>query len=199
MAQSRLTRRTFDCNLLQGLDVPTYGPVLGTLNPTQRINTAKVVAKKTYEMPVMSAKLRRLAATIDQIYAHREGSQAGASETLLHPAVSLAGAWQDQGFHEDGFVSGFKVAERLGAKPPFELVESDRPVEPPSTWDRVIVYLFTALRWIAVLWRTFFERVGNTVRAASRSTVLSKERWEAGQERRLRRWSNSSVIKEKEA
>lgn len=149
-------------------------------------------------MPVMSAKLRRLAGTINEINTAREKSQAGPTSSLLHPSVSIAGAWQDQGFHEDGFVSGFKAAQRLGAQPPFELVDSHRPVEPPSMWDRVVVLVFEFIRWIGLMWVSLTSLVISWVQAM-RSVVSMSGRWEAGRARRLRRWRNSSVIKEKEA
>jgi hypothetical protein len=34
------------------------------------------------------------------------------------------GAWTLYGFHEDGFTSGIRTAERLGAKIPFEIVDA---------------------------------------------------------------------------
>jgi hypothetical protein len=38
--------------------------------------------------------------------------------------VSFIGAWTLYGFHEDGFTSGIRAAERLGAKIPFEIVDA---------------------------------------------------------------------------
>jgi len=38
--------------------------------------------------------------------------------------VSFVGAWTLYGFHEDGFTSGIRAAERLGAKVPFEIVDA---------------------------------------------------------------------------
>jgi hypothetical protein len=38
--------------------------------------------------------------------------------------VSFVGAWTLFGFHEDGFTSGIRAAERLGAKIPFEIVDA---------------------------------------------------------------------------
>lgn len=37
--------------------------------------------------------------------------------------ISFIGAWTLYGFHEDGFTSGIRAAERLGAKIPFEIVD----------------------------------------------------------------------------
>ena len=38
--------------------------------------------------------------------------------------VSFVGAWTLFGFHEDGFTSGIRAAEKLGAKIPFEIVDA---------------------------------------------------------------------------
>jgi hypothetical protein len=38
--------------------------------------------------------------------------------------VSFVGAWTLYGFHEDGFTSGIRAAERLGAKIPFEIIDA---------------------------------------------------------------------------
>jgi hypothetical protein len=38
--------------------------------------------------------------------------------------VSFVGAWTLYGFHEDGFTSGIKAAEGLGAKIPFDIVDA---------------------------------------------------------------------------
>ena len=38
--------------------------------------------------------------------------------------VSFVGAWTLYGFHEDGFTSGIRAAERIGAKIPFDIVDA---------------------------------------------------------------------------
>ena len=38
--------------------------------------------------------------------------------------LSFVGAWTLYGFHEDGFTSGIRAAERLGAKIPFEIIDA---------------------------------------------------------------------------
>lgn len=51
-----------------------------------------------------------------------------AAQNRLHEInseqVSFIGAWTLYGFHEDGFTSGIRVAEKLGAKIPFEIVDA---------------------------------------------------------------------------
>lgn len=43
---------------------------------------------------------------------------------IITDKVSFVGAWTLYGFHEDGFTSGIRAAERLGAKIPFEIVDA---------------------------------------------------------------------------
>jgi hypothetical protein len=38
--------------------------------------------------------------------------------------VSFVGAWTLYGFHEDGFTSGIRAAERLGAKIAFDIIDA---------------------------------------------------------------------------
>jgi hypothetical protein len=38
--------------------------------------------------------------------------------------VSFVGAWTLYGFHEDGFTSGIRAAENLGAKIPFDIIDA---------------------------------------------------------------------------
>ena len=42
----------------------------------------------------------------------------------------FCGAWTNYGFHEDGLTSGLRVAQALGAKSPFPIVDAThiRPV-----------------------------------------------------------------------
>ena len=51
-----------------------------------------------------------------------------AAQNRLHEInseqVSFIGAWTLYGFHEDGFTSGIRAAEKLGAKIPFEIVDA---------------------------------------------------------------------------
>ena len=42
--------------------------------------------------------------------------------------ISFAGAYLRFGFHEDGFTSGIRVAERLGASLPFQILDPDREI-----------------------------------------------------------------------
>ncbi|MGO4550737.1 NAD(P)/FAD-dependent oxidoreductase [Lysobacter sp. 2RAF19] len=86
-------------NLLQGLPVTT--PVVVTLNRSESIDPACVLARRTYRHPV-----------------HTQGAVAAQSRKDEVQGVRgtwFAGAYWGWGFHEDGMRSGVDVAERLGA------------------------------------------------------------------------------------
>lgn len=70
--------------------------------------------------------------------------------------MSFVGAWTLFGFHEDGFTSGIRVAEKLGAKIPFEIVDAryirgkqKRWVDGRrDRWDEIVRILLIAIQWI---------------------------------------------------
>lgn len=70
--------------------------------------------------------------------------------------VSFVGAWTLYGFHEDGFTSGIRAAERLGAKLPFEIVDARyirgkriRSINSNSgKWDKICRMIVNTLQWI---------------------------------------------------
>ncbi len=80
---------TYHMNILQQLDLPV--PLLVTLNRTEAIDPAKVLARMSYEHPLFTP--RSVAAQAR----HREVN--GALRTYY------CGAWWRNGFHEDGVVS----------------------------------------------------------------------------------------------
>jgi hypothetical protein len=73
--------------------------------------------------------------------------------------VSFVGAWTLYGFHEDGFTSGIRAAERLGAKIPFEIVDARyirgkrvRAINSKrSRWEMVCRMILNALQWIIMV------------------------------------------------
>lgn len=99
---------TYWMNLLQ--HIPSlYGMVLVTLNPLHPPKSAQ--GSWTYHHPLYNAAAIRSQKLLPRIQNMR--------------GISYAGAWTKYGFHEDGFSSGLKVAaEHLGAKLPFEFVDS---------------------------------------------------------------------------
>lgn len=83
--------------------------VLVTLNPLHPPKAAQ--GSWTYHHPLYNAAAIRSQKLLPRIQNTR--------------GISYAGAWTKYGFHEDGFSSGLKVAaEHLGAKLPFEFVDS---------------------------------------------------------------------------
>jgi predicted NAD/FAD-binding protein len=97
---------TYHMNILQQLDSPV--PLLVTLNRTDAIDPALVLARMSYEHPLF---------TQDSIAAqarHRELN--GASGTYF------CGAWWGNGFHEDGVVSAEKAVAH------FEQDHAKRPL-----------------------------------------------------------------------
>lgn len=90
---------TYDMNILQGFDAPQTFCV--TLNATDAIDPNKILGRYNYSHPVFS--LASLAA------AQRWQEINGVNKTWF------CGAYWANGFHEDGVVSGIKVAKALGA------------------------------------------------------------------------------------
>ncbi|MCU1458110.1 MAG: Amine oxidase [Actinomycetia bacterium] len=88
---------SYHMNRLQRLDEPTDYVV--TLNGSERIADAEVVARMTYRHPVYTT--RSVAA--------QEGMPA-----LNTDRLAFAGAYQGWGFHEDGCASGVRAAASLG-------------------------------------------------------------------------------------
>ncbi len=89
---------TYDLSRLQGLATPK--PLLLTLNRTDAVDPARVIAEMRYDHPVYDAAALRAQRR------HREVSGV--------EGVSFAGAYWGYGFHEDGARSALVVCETLG-------------------------------------------------------------------------------------
>jgi predicted NAD/FAD-binding protein len=90
---------TYHMNQLQGLDAPE--PLCVTLNERERIDPAKVLRTISYEHPVFLPERAVAHVLFDTINHTRR--------------TSFCGAYWGFGFHEDGVVSGLRVAKRFGA------------------------------------------------------------------------------------
>ncbi|MFF4102817.1 NAD(P)/FAD-dependent oxidoreductase [Streptomyces sp. NPDC001903] len=88
---------SYDLNRLQRL--PGHEPHIVTLNPGDRIDEAKVLARMTYEHPLYTA---------ESVAAQR------LLPTLNDGVTAYAGAYHGWGFHEDGCRSGAEAARSLG-------------------------------------------------------------------------------------
>jgi len=97
-APGRVTM-TYDLTRLQAL--PTQSRLLLTLNREEVPDPATVLRTFSYEHPVLDS-----AAVVAQ---GRHGEISG------HDGISYCGAYWGAGFHEDGFQSGLRVCQRLGA------------------------------------------------------------------------------------
>ncbi|MDQ2761880.1 MAG: FAD-dependent oxidoreductase [Actinomycetota bacterium] len=94
------TTVTYHMNRLQSLRSAHEFCV--TLNRTDEINPEKVIRKIPYAHPVYNAAAVRAQARFDEISARNH--------------THFCGAYWGWGFHEDGVVSGLRVAERLGGR-----------------------------------------------------------------------------------
>ncbi len=95
---------TYQMNLLQGFtDAPCQ--FLVTLNRTDHIDPAKIIRRVPYEHP--------------QYGPTALSAQARWSEISGLNRTSYCGAYWRYGFHEDGLISGMRVAAQFGCLPPW--------------------------------------------------------------------------------
>ena len=87
-------------NLLQSLDAPE--PFIVTLNRTQDIDPAKVIARMDYAHPLQDHA---------SVAAQRRRAEVNGVDRIWY-----AGAYWGYGFHEDGLRSGVDVARALGVQ-----------------------------------------------------------------------------------
>jgi predicted NAD/FAD-binding protein len=95
-----MTTVTYHMNRLQGLRAERELCV--TLNRTEAIDPAKIIRTIPYAHPVYTAA--------------GEAAQACHGEISGTNRTHYCGAYWKWGFHEDGVVSGLRVAERFGAR-----------------------------------------------------------------------------------
>jgi predicted NAD/FAD-binding protein len=100
---------TYWMNRLQPF-MPQKDNIFVTLNPLHEPRKGLSLGEFHYEHPVYTA---------DTILSQKElPSIQGKANTWF------AGAWTNFGFHEDGLTSGLKVAQGIGAKIPFPIVDA---------------------------------------------------------------------------
>ena len=90
---------TYNMNILQGLDAPVTFCV--TLNQDERIDETAVIARLTYHHPILNQAA--------------VAAQSRWSEVSGPRRTWYAGAYWRYGFHEDGVVSGLRVARAIEA------------------------------------------------------------------------------------
>lgn len=86
-------------NALQHISEQEHGPTLVTLNPPFDPDPTTVVARFSYEHPIMNADSVRAQHDMPSIQNLR--------------GIAYAGAWMKYGFHEDGFTAGLRAALSL--------------------------------------------------------------------------------------
>ena len=139
---------TYNMNILQHLD-PSLD-VLVTLNPPTPPAPHLTHLVQTYHHPIYNAAAIRSQKLLPRIQGKR--------------GVYYAGAWTKYGFHEDGFSSGLRCAMELGAKLPFEFVDStfSRGRRPTLTWQdyavRALISVVQCFIWVLDGLLRFFER-----------------------------------------
>jgi len=100
---------TYWMNRLQPF-IGTKKDIFVTMNPLIPVKKETIIAEYNYEHP---------AYTLNTIQSQKELPQIQGKNKLW-----FAGAWTNFGFHEDGLTSGLRVAELMGAKCPFPVVDS---------------------------------------------------------------------------
>ncbi len=106
---------TYWMNRLQNLATET--DVLVTLNPLQAPDPAKVIRRQSYDHPIFDQ---------DAIAA-----QAALQDIQGVDRIWYCGSYHGYGFHEDAFGSAVRVAEQLGAPPPWSGQTEGSPVDIP--------------------------------------------------------------------
>lgn len=90
---------TYDLTRLMRLPSPAGERILVTLNGSDRIDKATVIAEMTYEHPLFDS---------GAVAAQHELAACG------DDTIAFAGAYHGWGFHEDGALSGLRAAQRIG-------------------------------------------------------------------------------------
>ncbi|PVH84876.1 FAD/NAD(P)-binding domain-containing protein [Cadophora sp. DSE1049] len=101
---------TYNMNILQHIPESKLGHVLVTMNPLHPPDPALTQGNFVYSHPLYTTEAIQAQKRLPQIHNKR--------------GISFAGAWTNYGFHEDGFNSGLRAAQGLGAKLPFDFVDS---------------------------------------------------------------------------
>ena len=89
---------TYYLNALQQLETDEHWCV--TLNRSDEIDPARIVARSTFDHPLYTVESLRAQRELPRLSGHRR--------------THYAGAYHGNGFHEDGFASGVRVAAALG-------------------------------------------------------------------------------------
>ncbi|CCF49211.1 hypothetical protein NDA10_003251 [Ustilago hordei] len=129
---------TYYMNLLQSLPESKFGPILVTLNPTTDPCSPYT--------PRRELVLKHQAYTHPIYTRHSVAAQRQLGNLQGVQGAYFAGAWTNYGFHEDGFSSGLKAAERIeGVYLPFEIRDAERHLPRQKQWQCTLVESVDAL------------------------------------------------------
>lgn len=102
--KSKVVSLSYWMNNLQPLN--TQKPIIVTLNPGRQPAADQVYDRYVFHHPVFDKKAAKAQESLELI----QGKD----------RIWFVGAWQRNGFHEDGILSAVKVAKQLGAKIPWQ-------------------------------------------------------------------------------
>jgi len=108
LPESRPVAVSYLINKLQ--QVPFKTPVIVTLNPHREPKPDQVLGTFKYSHPLFDEAAITAQAQLDLIQGQRH--------------TWFCGAWTRYGFHEDGLLSGIRVARRLGINTPWQKAEA---------------------------------------------------------------------------
>ncbi|KAL0258765.1 hypothetical protein SLS55_006268 [Diplodia seriata] len=151
---------TYNMNILQHIPVSEYGHVLVTMNPPHMPRPELTQAAIQYTHPLYTAAAVKSQELLPKIQGTR--------------GIWYAGAWTGYGFHEDGFMSGIRVAcEGLDGDVPWERVETKfiRGNKPHFTMKDYIVRVFVV---IFLIWIRLVETAVASTGALKRRTGKGK-------------------------
>ncbi|RKP24319.1 hypothetical protein SYNPS1DRAFT_29913, partial [Syncephalis pseudoplumigaleata] len=140
--QDRVMSLTYWMNRLQNIDPAKHGQIFVTVNPPFEPRKETVFGEWDYDHPVYTA---------NSVAAQQRLRE------LPYDRISFCGAWAGYGFHEDGFRSGMKAAEALGAQSPFGLHDA----EYDNYWASSI--LWTVLGWLWLLFDVLLRIIPSTL------------------------------------
>jgi predicted NAD/FAD-binding protein len=130
-------------NDLQHISTDKHGQLFATLNPLSPPSPSYLLGRYSYSHPVLSSDAVRAQGALAKLNAR--GTESGRNR-------AFAGAWARYGFHEDGFMTGLRVAAMLpGIALPFPIADSDVERGEPRVGVMALVFdVLEAVRAYAV-------------------------------------------------
>lgn len=152
---------TYNMNILQHIPASEYGDILVTLNPLTPPSPALSQGIWEYEHPLYNAEAVRSQKLLPKIQNTR--------------GISYCGAWTKYGFHEDGFSSGLKAAQQLGAKLPFDFVDSTFSRGKKPVLEMSDLVLRVGIRFVMLAMAVWGMTTGSLTNGKSAATAKTKK------------------------